>query len=326
MVDGGSGTFRLARRSLVYATQPGGVFSHTGPETRCATNIRRAGAQIADLGGPQRESHACLIAIPHVKAPTHGDDTDFSLARRVALVTGGSRGIGAAVARRFVASGARVAVTHLDLDGPSREAAALRDELGQDRLMAVAADAADHNAVRAAAARIHDTFGAVDTLVINAADVSKRPWHEIDVEAWDHMMAVNLRGAFLTALHISGHMRESGYGKIITIGSVMANIGDPRALHYVTSKAGLIGFTRSLARAEGKAGIRVNCVVPGAIMTEAHFEAGGKAELGRLAELQALDRRGFPDDIAAACQFLASSASDFITGQVITVDGGWSNY
>jgi len=89
---------------------------------------------------------------------------------------------------------------------------------------------------------------------------------------------------------------------------------------------GLIGFTRSLARAEGAAGIRVNCVVPGSILTEQHFEEGGKVELGRLAALQSLQRRGYPDDIAAACQFLASRAADFITGQVLTVDGGWSNY
>jgi 3-oxoacyl-[acyl-carrier protein] reductase len=139
-------------------------------------------------------------------------------------------------------------------------------------------------------------------------------------------MAVNLRGAYLAALHAVPAMRAAGYGKIITIGSVMAHIGDPRALHYVTSKHGLIGFTRSLARAEGASGIRVNCVVPGAIATEHHFEIGGTVELGRLASLQAVPVRGWPDDIAAACQFLASHAADFITAQVLTVDGGWSNY
>lgn len=267
-----------------------------------------------------------MIDIPHFETPTRGDDSDFSLAGRVALVTGGSRGIGAAVAKRFVASGARVAVTHLDLEGSKREAASLSAELGEASFLPIIADTTDTEAMREATQRARDTFGPVDTLIINAADIGKQPWDEIDVETWDRMMAVNLRGAFLAALHAVEHMREKGYGKIVTIGSVMAHIGDPRALHYVTSKAGLIGFTRSLARAEGKAGIRVNCVVPGAMMTEAHFEEGGKVELGRLADLQALDRRGYPDDIAAACQFLASAAADFITGQVLTVDGGWSNY
>jgi 3-oxoacyl-[acyl-carrier protein] reductase len=119
-------------------------------------------------------------------------------------------------------------------------------------------------------------------------------------------------------------MKAAGYGKIVTIGSVMANIGDPRALHYVTSKAGLVGFTQSLARAEGPSGIRVNCVAPGAIATERHFEEGGKLEIGGLAGRQALQVRGMPDDIATACQFLASPAGDFITGQLLTVDGGWS--
>lgn len=267
-----------------------------------------------------------MTDIPKIVAPTKGDDSDFSLKGRVAMVTGGSRGIGAAVARRFVASGARVAVTHLDLDGPRREAAALREELGADALLAIPADATDQDAARAAAEQAGETLGPIDTLVINAADIGKQPWMEIDVDAWDRMMAINLRGAFLAARYAVPQMHQGGYGKIVTIGSVMAHIGDPRSLHYVTSKAGIIGFTRSLARAEGKAGIRVNCVVPGAMMTEAHFEEGGKIELGRLANLQALDRRGYPDDIAAACHFLASAAADFITGQVLTVDGGWSNY
>ncbi len=117
-----------------------------------------------------------------------------------------------------------------------------------------------------------------------------------------------------------------GYGKVVVIGSVMAHIGGPHALHYVTSKGGLIALTRSLARAEGASGIRVNCAVPGSILTEQRFEEGGKVELGRLVAHQSLQRPGYPDDIAAACQFLASAAADFVTGQVLTDDGGWSNY
>ncbi len=258
---------------------------------------------------------------------TLGMDADFAMAGRVALVTGGARGIGAATARRFVRSGARVAITRLD-DAPSAAAAAaLVEELGADALVELVADAADDAATAAAVHEVSRRFGAApDTLVINAADVSKAPWQDIDIEAWERMMAVNLRGAFVACRHAVPAMRAAGYGKIITIGSVMAHIGDPRALHYVTTKHGLIGFTRSLARAEGPAGVRVNCVVPGAIASERHFEEGGKAELGRLSSLQAIPVRGWPDDIAAACQFLASRAGDFITAQVLTVDGGWSNY
>jgi 3-oxoacyl-[acyl-carrier protein] reductase len=249
------------------------------------------------------------------------------MAGRIALITGAQRGIGAAVARRFVASGARVAVTHLGTEATGRDAAALTTELGQDKLLALVADTTSADAMAAATAKVAATFGdGPDTLVVNATAAGKRPWDQIALEDWDHMMAVNLRGAFLAALNTVPAMRHKGYGKVIVIGSVMAHIGDPRALHYVTSKGGLIAFTRSLARAEGAAGIGVNCVVPGSILTEQHFEEGGKVELGRLAALQSLQRRGYPDDIAAACQFLASRAADFITGQVLTVDGGWSNY
>ena len=256
-------------------------------------------------------------------------DAEFSLEGRVALVTGATRGIGAAVARRFVASGARVAITHRGSERNERLAAALVAKLGEDSLLPILADAADDGEMAAAVEAAEDRFApGVDTVIANAADTGKMPRDEISVEQWDQVMAVNLRGAFVLALHAIEGMRERGYGKIITVGSVMANIGDPRSLHYVTTKEGLVGFTRSLARAEGANGIRVNCVVPGAIMVERELEEGGDpAEtLAGMRQVQSLPWRGVPDDIATACQFLASAASDFVTGQVLTVDGGWSNY
>lgn len=253
-------------------------------------------------------------------------DGAFSMSGRVALITGGARGIGAACARRFVASGARVAVTHLD-DPVSRDAAAeLREELG-DACLTRVSDTADDDAMRATCAAVETHFAApIDTGVINAADVAKKPWGDIDIAEWDHMMAVNLRGAFICARHVVPRMRRAGGGAIVTIGSVMAHFGDPRSLHYVTTKEGLIGFTRSIARAEGAHGITANCVVPGAIASERHYEEGGSDDLGGLANLQAVQRRGYPDDIAAACQYLTSPAGGFVTGQVLTVDGGWTNY
>ena len=257
--------------------------------------------------------------------PTSGTDADFSLRGRIAFITGATRGIGAAIARRFISSGARVAVTYLATGPGERDAGALRHELGEKNLLALTADATSSEAMQEATAQVAKAFGdGPDILVVNAANIDMRKWDEITIDQWDHMMEVNLRGAFVAALHSVPSMRRMGYGKVIVIGSVMSHIGDPRALHYVTSKGGLIAFTRSLARAEGAAGIRVNCVVPGAILTEHHFENGGKVELGRLSDLQSLQRRGYPDDIAAACQFLASRAADFVTGQVLTVDGGWS--
>lgn len=256
-------------------------------------------------------------------------DADFSLEGRVALVTGATRGIGAATARRFVASGARVAITHRGSERNERLAAALVAELGEDRLLPIVADAADDGQMEAAVELTESRFApGVDTVIANAADTTKLPWDEITVEQWDQVMAVNLRGAFVLALHAIEGMRRRGYGKIITVGSVMVNIGDPRSLHYVTTKGGLVAFTRSLARAEGANGIRVNCVVPGAIVVEREQEedADPAATLAWMRQVQSLPWRGMPDDIASTCQFLAGAASDFITGQVITVDGGWSNY
>ena len=192
------------------------------------------------------------------------------------------------------------------------------------RSSAAVADASDLDATQAAVAAGEAHFGQkVDTLVANAAHQNKLPWDQIPIEQWDRMMAVNVRGAFVAARAVAPSMRAGGYGKILTIGSVMAHIGDPRSLDYVTSKAGLVGLTRSLARAEGPNGIRVNCVVPGAIQSEHHFEIGGSRNLGRLAELQSVQRGGLPEDIANACRFLVSPAGDFVTGQILAVDGGW---
>ena len=251
----------------------------------------------------------------------------FSMMGRVALVTGGSRGIGAAITKCFVSAGARVAVTHRGTERNRGQSDVLREEVGASNFLAIVADASSDTDSLAAVNQVKQHFGqGIDTLVINAADLEKVPFDDLTVDQWDHMMAVNLRGAFVAAAHVVPHMRQAGYGKIITMGSVMSHIGDPRALHYVTTKGGLIAFSRSLARAEGAAGIRVNCVVPGAIQTERHFEDGGKVELGRLADLQSVQRGGMPEDIGLACQYLASPAGDFVSGQVLTVDGGWSNY
>lgn len=252
----------------------------------------------------------------------------FSMEGRVTLITGATRGIGATVIRRLVAAGGRVALTHRGSERNHRLSDTLIDEMGADRVMALTADAADGEAMRTAAEQVAESFGPIDVLVLNAAHTDKLPWDQITVEEWDRMMEVNLRGAFVGALAVVGGMRQKSYGKIITVGSVMATLGDPRALHYVTTKGGLIAFTRSLSRSEGANGIRVNCVIPGAIPVERELEEGADLEktLTWMRQVQALKYRGQTEDIATAVQYLASPASDFVTGQVLTVDGGWTNY
>ena len=252
----------------------------------------------------------------------------FSLDGRVAIITGATRGIGASTARHFVAAGAKVAITHRGTDRNEHLSEELIEEMGADRLMAIKADASSKEDMEAAAAAVASTFGPTDILVLNAVQGDKIPWDQITVEEWDKKMQVNLRGAFVGARAVIDGMRQKQYGKIITIGSVMSTFGDPRALDYVTTKGGIVSFTRSLSRCEGENGIRVNCVIPGAIPVEKELENGADPEktLAWMKQVQALKYRGAVRDIAAAIQFLASPASDFITGQVLTVDGGWTNY
>lgn len=252
------------------------------------------------------------------------------LSGRTALVTGASRGIGAAVAAAFAAEGAAVALNYLDTPEMRKLAvdrAADIVRLG-GRALAVPGDVTDPEQVTAMVSTVREELGSVDVLVTNAAVDAKVPWDEIALEDWVHMLSVNVTGAFLCARAVWPDMQAGGYGKIIAVSSVMVELGMTGSLHYVTAKAGLIGFTRALAREVGPSGVRVNCVMPGAIRTEYEVERVADPEALALlaAERQSIPRRGVPDDLVGAFVFLASEESDFVTGQVLTVDGGWVNY
>jgi 3-oxoacyl-[acyl-carrier protein] reductase len=250
----------------------------------------------------------------------------------VAVVTGGWRGIGAAVCRAYAAQGAAVAVNYPPGSAPAREGALrLADELhaGGAGAITAEADVSDRRAVAAMVERIESELGRVGILVANAAATGRAAWNEIDEAEWDRVIRVNVSGALFCAQAVYPAMRERGRGKIITVSSVMVELGAVNALHYVTSKAALIGLTRSLAREVGRDGICVNCVMPGAIRTENEEELyPGAAErtAQELALRQSIPRRGVADDLAGTFVFLASAASDFVTGQVVVVDGGWVNY
>ncbi|HEX5114276.1 MAG TPA: SDR family oxidoreductase [Pseudonocardiaceae bacterium] len=247
--------------------------------------------------------------------------------RRVALVTGASRGIGAAIAHRLAADGFSVAVnSHPDramLAAAEQVAAAIRNAGGS--AAAYPADVSDAADVDRLFTACEAELGTVDTLVLNAAVDRRVPWHEITGAEWDEFMAVNLKGAFLCCQRAFGADAAHG-GVIVTVGSVLAETGAPNSLHYATTKAGIVGFTRSLARELGDRDIRVNAVVPGAIRTEAEAVLSGDPGPvvdARVLARQALRRRGVPDDIAAAVRFLVGADSAFMTGQTLCVDGGW---
>jgi NAD(P)-dependent dehydrogenase (short-subunit alcohol dehydrogenase family) len=252
-----------------------------------------------------------------------------SLDGRVAIVTGGARGIGRHYAAGLADAGARVAIG--DVADTTGAAADIADRHGPDRVFSEALDVSDEASVRRFVAATREAFGRIDVLVNNAAlcaDLSPVPATDLDVELWDRVQAVNVRGVFLMCKHAAPHMRELGYGKIVNIASGMAFRGVPGMLHYATSKGAVLSLTRTLSRELGDWGIRVNAVAPGLTMSDTLLEQQPEflaaVREGHRAS-KALKRDQEPGDLVGTVTFLASAESDFITGQTLIVDGGSLN-
>jgi NAD(P)-dependent dehydrogenase (short-subunit alcohol dehydrogenase family) len=242
---------------------------------------------------------------------------------RVMIVTGGAQGIGRTYGLGAAAEGARVVVA--DISDPKPTVTQIEARGGQ--ALGVECDVSREADTQRLATETLARFGRIDVLVNNAAIygvLERRPFMEIPVEEWDRVMAVNLRGLFLCARAVFPAMKAQGYGKIINVASSTFFKGVPHYIHYTTSKGGVVGFTRSLAREVGDVGIRVNAISPGFTLSgenETHI-----SEEGKRANIQArmLKRAEVPEDLVGTLVFLASEASDFITGQTILVDGGGS--
>ena len=248
------------------------------------------------------------------------------LAGQVALITGGSRGIGGAVVRAFVSEGAQVAINYLDHPERKKEAEDLVAQFGNN-VIVLAGDLSDPEVPAALVKATQAKFGKITTIVANAAVLQLKPWREITVADWDFMQAVNVRATWLMINAAYDDLKKH-QGNIITVTSVMTETGQPGQIHYSTSKAAIIGLTRSLAREIGADGVRINSVMPGAIRTEHEVSLAPdpKPVDDLILPLQSLKRRGYPIDLAGAFVFLASEDAAFITGQVINVDGGWVMY
>ena len=247
------------------------------------------------------------------------------LAGKVAVITGGGHGIGKAYALGMAREGAKVVVAEIDAVAAETVVADLRRQ-GFEAI-AVRTDVADRTSVEAMVERAVEAFGGIDILVNNAAifatvPMSRSPFDKIDIEEWDRMMSVNLRGTWLASCAVVPHMRKRGYGKIINISSGTALKGSASRIHYVTSKAGVLGFTRTLAAELGKDGICVNCVAPGSTLSEENPDESIVKMRAAAAEERALQRVQKPEDLVGAVVFFASPESDFITGQTLVVDGG----
>jgi 2-hydroxycyclohexanecarboxyl-CoA dehydrogenase len=244
--------------------------------------------------------------------------------RRPAIVTGAGSGIGRAIAQRLAEDGHAVAV--LDLDGAAAEA--VTGELREKGHEAVACgvDVSDRPQVTAAVQRVREALGPVLVLVNNAGLSGFTPFLKITDELWDRIIAVNLSGPLYCTQAVLPDMIEAGWGRIVNISSSSAQGGQQYMVHYVSSKAGLIGFTKALALEFGPKGITVNTIPPGFIdtpMLRASEEQGLLgASVDRIAEATPVRRAGRPGDIAAACAFLVSEEAGYITGQVIGVNGG----
>jgi 3-oxoacyl-[acyl-carrier protein] reductase len=247
----------------------------------------------------------------------------FDLTGRVVIVTGGGKGIGKVYAQEFARAGARVLAA--DIDGAAAEAVAKDICAAGGDAVGIETDISDAGSTRAMAETAHTKFGGIEVLINNASLMSalpRRSWLEIPVEEWDRVMAVNLRGMFLACRAVFPAMRERGRGKIVNISSSRVWEGVPNRLHYTTSKAGVIGFTRALAREVGEFGITVNAVTPGLTLSDTQVSSSASNHLAARSQGRALDRAEIPDDLVGAVMFLSCTASDFMTGQTINVDGG----
>jgi NAD(P)-dependent dehydrogenase (short-subunit alcohol dehydrogenase family) len=241
------------------------------------------------------------------------------LGGRVAIVTGGARHIGAAYCRKLASEGAAVVIADiLEAESVAQE---IRSKGG--RSLALVVDVSQEEDTNRMAAEAVKAFGRIDILVNNAAifiNIQRHPFYEITAEEWDRVSAVNIKGPFLCAKAVFAQMKEQRYGKIINISSSTAYWGTPNFLHYVASKAALVGMTRSLAREVGEYGICVNAIAPG--LVEHEGQNAPKILTDLQLKARSIKRLETPEDLFGTVVFLASSDSDFMTGQTIVVDGG----
>ncbi|MBV9323683.1 MAG: 3-oxoacyl-ACP reductase FabG [Chloroflexi bacterium] len=247
------------------------------------------------------------------------------LSGRVAIVTGGGHGIGRAYCHALASQGAGLVVAEIDAEAARKTAEDLM-EFGHDAL-GISTDVSLADSVGEMVARATEHFGHVDVLVNNAAvfasvPMSRTPIEDISVDEWDRMMAVNLRGMFLVSRAVVPGMKERRWGRIINISSGRALSNSANSIHYVTSKAGVLGFTRTLAREVGAFGITVNAIAPGSTLSEDNPSDEIIQMRSNRVEARAIPRLQVPEDLIGAVVFFASDDAAFITGQTLVVDGG----
>jgi 3-oxoacyl-[acyl-carrier protein] reductase len=237
-------------------------------------------------------------------------------------VTGAGGGLGGGICSALASVGATV--TAVDVAREKAERVVESVSPNGASCIALEADVSDRFSVEEMVKRVAGEVGGVDILVNNAAIYPSRPWTEIREEEWDQVLAVNLKGYFLCARATFPYMKDRGHGRVINVASITFLIGFANLLDYASSKGGVVGFTRTLAREVGPEGITVNAISPGAFPTDAEKIHPDPEGYNRwVLDQQSIKRRGTPEDVGNLVAFLASDAASFITGQTIEIDGGW---
>ena len=250
----------------------------------------------------------------------------FDLTGKVAIVTGGNGGIGLGIAESLAQAGAKLAIIGRNAEKSQTAAKVLSEQTGSEPL-ALTADVAKPNEVNAAVNTVKDHFGRIDILFNNAGINIRKPPQTLSLEEWHTVLGINLTGAFLMSQAVYPAMKQAGGGKIINIGSMTSIFGASFAVAYATSKGGIVQLTKSLALAWAADNIQVNAILPGWFVTElterARAEVSGLYErvLARIPS----GRWAQPKDIAGTAVWLASPASDYVTGIAVPVDGGYSS-